>query len=402
MSQTAFRSLFPCFSTKDRFPVYLDSAASTQLPQSVIDAQVNYCRAGHANVNRSGHTLARQATDKFNQTRQLVAAHIGAQAEQLIWTSGTTDAINTVASGLTHLLTADDEIWTTELEHHANLVTWQQLAATTGASLRYIPVLENGDLDIAHFEAQLSKRCKLVAIAHVSNTTGTINPVARVARLAQQFDAKVLVDGAQAVAHLKVDVNQLDCDYYVFSGHKMYGPTGIGALYGKPAALDALQPSKFGGEMISKVSLSGSEWNQLPYRLEAGTPNIIGALGMGAAAQFLADIEFNERHRHERQLLSYALQQLSTHPEVELLAKPMLQTSVIAFRLRDIHPQDAATLLDQQGIALRCGHHCAMPLSAKLSDVGSLRISFGLYNEPADVDALMQAIDHCVELLGDD
>ncbi|WP_163132825.1 aminotransferase class V-fold PLP-dependent enzyme [Agarivorans sp. Alg241-V36] len=398
LKHTRYRQFFPSLNGTNQPFAYLDSAASTQVPEVVLKDIEQYYRQGHANVHRASHSFARHATNAFELARKTLAEFIGAKAQNVIWTSGTTQAANLLADGLAHLVEEDDEIWVSELEHHSNLVPWQQLALKRKAVLKAIPVLDNGDIDLAYFRQQLSEKCKIVAVAHVSNSIGATQPIPELSRLAHQYGAKIVVDGAQAVAHLDVDVNRLACDYYLFSGHKLYGPTGIGVLYGTEQALELLEPSVFGGEMISKVSLETSTWNSLPYRLEAGTPNISGAIGLASAIRFLAQFPLKERLSHERQLLAYALKQLKQHPKVELVGEPMMRVGIIAFNLRGVHPQDAATLFDQYNVALRCGHHCAMPLSHRLSPEGSIRLSLGLYNNQQDIDQAIEAIDKIMEL----
>ncbi|WP_432452700.1 aminotransferase class V-fold PLP-dependent enzyme [Agarivorans sp. QJM3NY_29] len=396
--QHIYRRYFPSLNRENQQLTYLDSAASTQVPKAVLNAIQNYYQHGHGNVHRASHQFARQATNAFESARKTIAEFIGSKADNIIWTSGTTQGCNMLANGLAYSLTEGDEIWVSELEHHSNLVPWQQLAARTRATLKCIPILNNGDIDIDNFKEHFSEKCKILAVSHVSNSIGALLPIPELVRHAQQYGAKVIVDGAQAIAHLDVNVERLGCDYYLFSGHKVYGPTGIGVLYGKTEALEALQPSIFGGEMISQVSCETSTWNRLPYRLEAGTPNIVGAIGLAAALKFLKQFPLKERLNHERSLLNYALTKLREHPKVELIGTPMMRVGLISFVLKGIHPQDAATLFDQYNIALRCGHHCAMPLSKKLAKQGSIRLSLGLYNTQQEIDKLIEAIDNIMEL----
>ncbi|UPW20245.1 cysteine desulfurase [Agarivorans sp. TSD2052] len=398
VKHNTYRQFFPSLNGNNQDVVYLDSAASTQVPEAVLSSIQQYYSQGHANVHRASHRFARQSTNAFELARKTIAEFIGAKASNVILTSGSTQASNIIASGLSNTIQAGDEIWVSELEHHSNLVPWQQLALRCKAIIKPIPVLENGDINLDFLRENINERCKIIAIAHVSNSIGAMLPVPEICRLAHQYGAKVVVDGAQAVAHLDVDVKRLGCDYYFFSGHKLYAPTGIGALYGTTEALESLAPSIFGGEMINHVSMQESSWNSLPYRLEAGTPNIVGAIGLAAAVDFLAQFPIKERLQHERSLLNYTLQQLSQHPSVELVGKPMMRVGSIAFNLTNIHPQDAATLFDQYNIALRCGHHCAMPLNAKLAPQGSIRLSLGIYNSVEDIDLMLSSIDSLVEL----
>ncbi len=397
LKHTPYRQYFPSLSTNNQF-AYLDSAASTQVPEAVLAAMDKYYRQGHGNVHRASHSFARLATNAYESARTSIAEFVGAQSQNIILTSGSTQACNLLAKGLAYQLNQGDEIWISELEHHSNLVPWQQLAKQKKVTLRAIPIQENGDLNLAYFRDNLSSKCKIVAVAQVSNAIGSIQPIPEISRLAHKVGAKVVVDGAQAIAHLAVDVQRLGCDYYYFSGHKLYGPTGIGVLYGTESALELLEPSDFGGEMIAKVAIEQSEWNTLPYRLEAGTPNIVGAIGLAAAIQFLNQFPKQQRLQHERDLLNYALNKLQQHPAVELVGKPMMRTGLIAFNLLNVHPQDAATLFDQYNVAVRCGHHCAMPLGNKLSPQGSIRLSLGLYNDQQDIDQAVDAIDKIMEL----
>ncbi|WP_411991168.1 aminotransferase class V-fold PLP-dependent enzyme [Agarivorans sp. DSG3-1] len=401
LKHTRYRQFFPSLNGNNQQIAYLDSAASTQVPEQVLSEIEKYYRQGHANVHRASHSFARNATNAFELARKTIAEFIGAKAQNIIFTSGTTQAVNLLADGLAHLVAEGDHIWLSEMEHHSNLVPWQQLAKRNNAELKVIPVLENGDIDLGYFRQHISDKCKIVAVTHVSNSIGAMQPIPELSRIAHQVGAKIVVDGAQAVAHLDIDVNRLGCDYYLFSGHKLYGPTGIGVLYGTEQALEQIKPSVFGGEMISKVSFEQSTWNTLPYRLEAGTPNIIGAIGLASAVQFLNQFPLKERLSVERSLLNYALQKLEQHPQVELVGKPMMRVGIIAFNLRNVHPQDAATLFDQYNVALRCGHHCAMPLSNTLSPRGSIRLSLGIYSEQSDIDQALDAINKIMELFDD-
>ncbi|RKF19830.1 cysteine desulfurase [Alginatibacterium sediminis] len=390
---------FSLFRHTKAAEIYLDNAASTQVPDSVLNCVLNHYQSGHGNVHRASHSFARNSTLRFESARDVVADWINAQQrENIIWTSGTTDAINLIADGLAHTINAGDEILVSTLDHHSNLVPWQMLAKRCNAHLREIPILANGDLDLEHFSAMLNPKVKIVALPHVANTIGCVLPIAQITRLCHDVNALCIVDGAQAIAHQPIDVQRLGCDFYVFSGHKMYAPTGIGVLYGKTTALELLKPSRFGGEMISKVSFDSSSWNVLPYRLEAGTPNIVGAIAIAAAIRFIEQWPVKQRLAHEQDLLHYAIKRLTQHPLVEILASPTLHSSAIAFNLKNIHPQDAAVLFDQQDLALRAGSHCASPLTQQLSPQGMLRISFALYNQLSDIDTLMTAIDMIEDL----
>jgi cysteine desulfurase / selenocysteine lyase len=373
--------------------IYLDNAATTQKPESVLRAMDDYYRHDNANVHRASHALSARATQAFEAARERVQQFLHARSSQeIIWTRGTTEAINLVAHswGLSHLQ-AGDEILLSALEHHANIVPWQQVAARTGAVLRVIPLTGSGDLDLAAFHELLSPRTRLLTLAQVSNALGTVNPVAELIAAAKAVGAVTLIDGAQAVGHLSVDVQALDCDFYVFSGHKLYGPTGIGVLYGRAELLAQMPPWQTGGEMIQRVSFSGSTFNRPPFRFEAGTPPIAEAIGLAAALDFLANLPTGWR-QHESALLQRLQRGLAQLPFVQQIAIPRQQAGAVSLRFTDIHPQDAGELLDQMGIAVRVGHHCAMPLMEALGIEGTLRISLALYNSEADIDALLAAL----------
>ncbi len=373
--------------------VYLDNAATTQKPESVLDAMTEYYRKNNANVHRAVHTLSDRATQAFEAARETTRCFINAESTQeIIFTRGTTEAINLVADCHRNLLGPDDEILISHLEHHSNIVPWQMLAAQTGASLHACAVTTSGDIDLEDFAGKLSARTQLVAVGHVSNALGTIHPIKQIIEQAHAVGAKVLLDGAQAMAHMPVDVRALDCDFYAFSGHKMYGPTGIGVLYGKRDLLEALPPWQGGGEMIEHVSIEKTTYNQLPYKFEAGTPNIAGAIGLAAAMDYLTALDWEEVFDHEQSLLNLTLSQLKQMAGVALVGEPCNRAGVVSFEVADSHPHDIGTLLDQQGIAVRTGHHCAMPLMAALGISGTIRASFSLYNSTDDVDRLISGI----------
>ena len=391
----AIRAQFPALQQQvnDQPLIYLDNAATTQKPLAVLQAMDEYYRRDNANVHRAAHALSSRATAAFEAARERVRAFLHARhSSEVIWTRGTTEAINLVAySWGQSNLKPGDEILLSVLEHHANIVPWQQVAARTGAVLRVIPLTTAGELDLAAFHALLSPRTRLLAIAHVSNALGTINPVAELITAAQTVGAVTLIDGAQAVGHLPIDVQALGCDFYAFSGHKLYGPTGIGVLYGRAELLEQMPPWQTGGEMIQKVSFSGTRFNRPPFRFEAGTPPIAEAIGLAAALNFIAALPDGWR-RHEAALLQRLLDGLRQLPFIELVGTPRQRVGVVSLRLGDIHPQDAGELLDQMGIAVRVGHHCAMPLMESLGLDGTLRISLALYNSEAEVDALLAAL----------
>ncbi|HDX8403609.1 TPA: cysteine desulfurase [Aeromonas dhakensis] len=374
--------------------VYLDNAATTQKPQAVLDAINHYYRADNANVHRAAHALSGRATRAFEDARETVARFINApRSHEVIWTRGTTEAINLVAQswGMSEFK-AGDEIILSTLEHHANIVPWQLVSQRTGAVIRVVPLDERGDLDIAAYLAMLGPRTRLVSVAHVSNALGTVNPVEQIVAAAKAVGALTLIDGAQAVAHLEVDVQAIGCDFYAFSGHKLYGPTGIGVLWGRTELLERMPPWQAGGEMIDRVSFSGTTFNSLPFKFEAGTPHIAGTIGLAAAIDFVMEQDRGLLASHEAVLTDYLVAGLRQIPGLRLVGEPGQRAGAVSFLLRDIHPQDAATLLDMQGIALRVGHHCAMPLMESLGIGGTLRASLACYNNRDDVDALLAAL----------
>jgi cysteine desulfurase / selenocysteine lyase len=384
--------------------VYLDNAASTQKPLAVLDAMDRFHRQQNANVHRGIHELSNRATDAYDQARQKVARFLGiADAAELIWTRGTTEAINLVAwSWGSANLKAGDEILLTLLEHHSNLVPWQILAGRTGAKLRFIPLDDEQRLDLSRLDELLTERTRIVALNHVSNAVGTINPVREIARRARARGAITLVDGAQSAPHLPVDVAELECDFFAFSGHKMCGPTGIGGLWGRRELLEEMPPFHGGGDMIELVELERSTYAPLPHRFEAGTPNIAGVVGMGAAVDFLESVGRQEILEHERTLLAYAVEQLREIPDLRIYGPRDLRerSGVVSFTLADVHPHDLATILDARGVAIRAGHHCAQPLMRHLGLSATARASFYLYNTPADVDRLVEALQHARTLFG--
>ncbi len=392
----ALRQDFPLLQQQlGRYPLtYLDSAATTQKPQVVIDALGDYYRHYNANVHRAAHQLSDKATAAFEAARDRVRAFIGAaHSHEIIWTRGTTEAINLVAQSWGSMaIAAGDEILISELEHHANIVPWQMLCQRTGARLQAIRIQDNGELDLTDFQRKLNPRTRLVAIAHVSNTLGTVNPVAEIIAAAHRQGALVLLDGAQAVAHLPVDVQALDADFYVFSGHKLYGPTGIGVLYGKAALLEAMPPWQTGGEMIETVTLSSSTFNRLPFKFEAGTPPIASAIGLGAAIDYLTNIDTASLHAHEATLLKLGTSLLQQIPGLRLVGTAAYKIPVLSFLLEGAHPADVGMLLDQQGIAVRTGHHCTMPLMQRLQIPGTVRASMSLYNNAADLERLRDGL----------
>jgi len=374
--------------------VYLDSAASSQKPQVVLDALARYYSESHANVHRGVHTLSERATLAYEKTREHVRQFINAaQVQEIIFVSGATEAINVVARSYgDQFFQQEDEILLSMMEHHSNIVPWQQLCERTGARLRVIPLTAQGEIDQSAYPQLLTSRTKLLAITHASNVLGTINPIKEMTALAHAKNIPVLVDGAQAFGHLLLDVRDLDCDFYVLSSHKAYGPTGVGVLYGKKALLDKMPPYKGGGGMIETVSFDKTTYASLPYKFEAGTPNIADVVGFQAALEYLHEVGIGNIYEHEQNVLAYALEKLSVIPGLDLLGNAAHRLGVISFELENIHPHDLGTILDQEGIAIRVGHHCAMPLMEHLGVPATARASIGLYNTRADIDALVEGI----------
>ncbi len=380
--------------------VYLDNAATTQKPRQVLDSIRHYYESGNANVHRAAHGLADEATTAFEGARQTLGRFIGAaHSSELIFTRGTTEAINLVAASLGPRIKTGDELLITEMEHHSNIVPWQMLCERTGAKLIACRVTPNGELDIDDLHAKLGPKTRLLAVVHVSNALGTVNPIAELIEAARRQGAWTLIDGAQAVAHIPVDVQELGCDFYAFSGHKLFGPTGIGALYGKAALLDALPPHQGGGEMIEHVTIERTTYNRPPYKFEAGTPNIAGAIGLGAAVNYLESLPRAALLEREQQLVQTALTRLRRLPGLTIVGDPAERLSVVSFLVDGAHPEDIGTLLDQQGIAVRTGHHCAMPLMQRLGIPGTIRASFSLYNSPTDVERLIAGVEKALSFI---
>lgn len=398
----AIRQQFPILSRQiDGKPlVYLDNAATTQKPQCVIDALVDYYSTCNANVHRGAHQLADEATRRYEDARDSVAEFINANSRnEVIWTGGTTESINVVANGLAGLLGSDDEVLVTEMEHHANLVTWQQACKHAGAKLVIVPIKDTGELDVEQFSTLLNSRTKLVAFPHVSNALGTLNPIADLTAQAKAVDAWVLIDGAQGIAHEAVDVQALGCDFYVFSGHKLFGPTGIGVLWGKEDLLATWPVWQTGGEMIAEVTYQDAVWNVLPYRMEAGTPNISGAIGMAAAIRWFSDLDMEAVQAHEAALLESATRQAEAFDGLTIVGSAPDKVGVLSFVMDAGHPADIGFLLDRQGIAIRTGHHCAEPLMGRLGVPGTARASFSIYNTVEEVDALFAALNKVKTML---
>ncbi|MBI2067343.1 MAG: cysteine desulfurase [Deltaproteobacteria bacterium] len=380
--------------------VYLDSAATSQKPKMVLEAIRHYYEADNANIHRGVHTLSERATRAFEEARNKVQKFVGAkEGREIIFVRGTTEGINLVAStfGRTRIQ-AGDEILISTLEHHSNIVPWQILCQEKGARLRVIPINDCGELLMEEYQKLLTPKTKLVAITHISNALGTITPIHEIIRLAHERKIPVLVDGAQAVPHTKVDVREMDCDFYVFSGHKMYGPTGIGVLYGKAELLESMPPYQGGGDMISAVTFEKTTYNVLPYKFEAGTPDISGVIGLGTAIDYLEEIGIAPIAKHESELLQYATEALSSLEGIRLIGTAKKKACVLSFVMEGIHPHDIGTILDREGIAIRTGHHCAMPLMERLGVPATARVSFGLYNRREEVDRLLEGLKKVKEI----
>jgi cysteine desulfurase/selenocysteine lyase len=376
--------------------VYLDNAASSQMPEVVADRIHRYHTREHANVHRGIHTLSQRATDEFEKTRKLVQQFINAASNhEVVFTTGTTDSINLVANsyGL-HNLNEGDEIILSEMEHHANIVPWQMIAEKTGAKIKVIPVLDNGELDMEAYKRLLSEKTKIVAVIHVSNALGTINPVEEITDLAHEAGAVILIDGAQAIPHLEVDMQKLDADFYAFSAHKMCGPTGFGILYGKKRLLDGMPPYRGGGDMIDKVSFEKTTYNIPPFRFEAGTPPIAAAIGFGSAIEYMNSVGMQNIEERENQLVQYGVEKLREIDGLKIIGNAPDRASVISFVFDDIHASDLGTILDKQGVAIRTGHHCAQPVLRRFNVPATSRASIAFYNNEEDIDRLVEGIHY--------
>ncbi|MCY9399843.1 cysteine desulfurase, partial [Bacillus haynesii] len=400
MNAKDIREQFPILSQQvnGHDLVYLDSAATSQKPRVVIETLDEYYNSYNSNVHRGVHTLGTKATDGYEGAREKVRKFINAKSmQEIIFTRGTTTALNTVALSYARAnLKPGDEIVITPMEHHANIIPWQQAVKATGATLKYIPLQEDGTISLEDVRETVTENTKIVSAAHVSNVLGTINPIKEMAKIAHENGAVMVVDGAQSTPHMKIDVQDLDCDFYTFSAHKMCGPTGIGVLYGKKALLENMEPAEFGGEMIDFVGLYESTWKELPWKFEAGTPIIAGAIGLGAAIDFLEDIGLDEILAHEHRLAAYALERFK-ELEGAVVYGPAERAGLVTFNLEDVHPHDVATVLDAEGVAVRAGHHCAQPLMKWLNVSATARASFYLYNTEEDIDKLIEALQKTKE-----
>ncbi len=394
-----FRKDFPILNEQvhGKPLVYLDNAATSQKPKQVIESLDAYYRETNSNIHRGVHTLSEQATAIYEKARGKVKEFINSDStKEIVFVRGATEGINLVAQSFgRNMLKPGDEIIITELEHHSNIVPWQILSEQTGATLNYIPINDAGELILEEYEKLLSDKTCIVAVGHISNALGTINPIKTIIDKAHAVGAKVIVDGAQAVPHTRVDVRELDCDFYVFSGHKLFGPTGIGVLYGKEAILESMPPYQGGGDMIQTVSMEKSTYNALPYKFEAGTPHIAGVIGLGAAIDYVNELGLEAAAQYEIELLDYADEQASQVPGLNFIGTAKNKTSILSFTLDGIHPHDIGTILDGEGVAIRAGHHCAMPVMERFNIPATARASFAFYNTRQEVDALIQAIDKC-------
>ena len=373
--------------------VYFDNGATSQKPQIVIDAIAKYYQEINANIHRGVHTLSQLATDAYEESRNKIQNHINAKfAHEVIFTSGTTHGINTIANGFSSLLKSGDEVLVSALEHHSNIVPWQMLCEKTGATLRVIPMNEKGELILSEYDKLLSNKTKIVTVNHISNALGTINPIKYMIDKAHEFGAAVLIDGAQAVPHLKPNVQELDCDFYVFSGHKMCGPTGVGILYGKEAWLNKLPPYQGGGEMIKEVTFAKTTYADLPHKFEAGTPDIAGGIVLGVAVDYMNSIGFDAIQKQEFELVQYGAKRLLEIEGLKIFGTAKEKTSVISFNIGEIHPYDIGTIIDKLGIAVRTGHHCAQPIMDFFKIPGTIRASFAFYNTKEEIDVMVEAV----------
>lgn len=396
------RAQFPTLQQKvGKYPlVYFDNGATSQKPIAVIDRLDQYYKFENANIHRGVHYLSQISTDNYEKARKSIQTFINAKHDhEVIFTSGTTEGINLVSHCYGKMLNEGDEIIITELEHHSNIVPWQMLAEERNLTLKYVPLKDNGELAWEQLDSLLSDRTKLVAFAHVSNSLGTINPVEEIIEKAHAVGAKVLLDGAQSLQHFKVDVQALDCDFMVFSGHKLFGPTGSGVLYGKEAILNEMPPYKGGGDMIKTVSMEKTEYNELPFKFEAGTPHIAGAIGLGAAVDWLSALDYDAIQQHEDELLAYATQQIKQIEGVKIYGEASKKSSILSFLIEGTHPYDIGTLLNQQGIAVRTGHHCTQPVMDHFGIPGTIRASFCFYNTKEEIDLFINALIKAVQML---
>lgn len=380
--------------------IYFDNGATSQKPQVVLDAINKYYSKDNANIHRGVHFMSQRATTEFEEARKIIQQYINAKSsDEVIFTKGTTDGINLVATSFGELLKEGDEIVITAMEHHSNIVPWQMLCERKNLKLRVAPINKKGELIIEEFDKLLNERTKLVSVTQISNTLGTINPVKELAAKAHAVGAKILVDGAQSIQHMPIDVRDMDCDFFVFSSHKVFGPTGIGVLYGKEALLDAMPPYQGGGDMIAKVTFEKTTYNELPFKFEAGTPHIAGGICLGESIRFLSGLDINAIQQHEKELAEYAQDMLDTFEGMRIIGEAKHKTSVVSFVVDGLHPFDIGTLLDKQGIAVRTGHHCTQPLMDFFGIPGTVRASFAFYNTRQEVDQFIAAVEKSIQML---
>jgi len=396
------RAQFPILQTKiGKYPlVYFDNGATSQKPQVVIDCINQYYSAENANIHRGVHHLSQVSTTNYENARRTIQAYLNAEkSEEIIFTKGTTDGINLIAQSFGRMLSAGDEILITEMEHHSNIVPWQMVAQERGLVVKYIPINEAGELKLELLDDLLTDQTKIVSVTHVSNALGTINPIEKIIEAAHKIGAKVVIDAAQSLQHFKVDVQALDCDFMVFSGHKIFGPTGVGILYGKADLLNLMPPYQGGGDMIKTVSMKETTYNDLPHKFEAGTPNIVGGIGLGKAIEWLSSLDLAAIQAHEHDLLAYATSALEAIPNLKIYGKAPHKSSTISFLIEGTHPYDIGTLLNQQGIAVRTGHHCTQPIMDFFEIPGTIRVSFSFYNTRGEIDQFINALKKALAML---
>ena len=380
--------------------IYFDNGATSQKPKLVLDAINLFYSKENANIHRGVHYLSQRATTDYEAARQRIQRYLGARkSEEIIFTKGTTDSINLVAFSYGSTLSAGDEILISAMEHHSNIVPWQMLCERQGCILKVAPINQRGELIMDEFDKLLSKKTKLVAITHISNTLGTVNPIKEIIQKAHAVGSKVLIDGAQSIQHMRINVKELDCDFYVFSSHKVFGPTGIGVLYGKEELLDRMPPYQGGGDMIARVTFERTTYNELPFKFEAGTPHIAGGICLGKAFEFLESVDMEAAERHERELAKYAEDMLDTFEGLQIIGEAKNKTSVVSFSIKGIHPFDIGTLLDKQGIAVRTGHHCTQPLMDFYGIPGTVRASFAFYNTKEEIDVFVKGLKRAILML---
>ena len=396
------RAQFPILSTKvGKYPlVYFDNGATSEKPSVVIDRIGQYYERENANIHRGVHHLSQLSTDNYEKARGSIQTFIGAQhSHEIIFTSGTTEGINMVSQCFGELLSEGDELLITEMEHHSNIVPWQMLAERKGLKLKYIPLLENGELDFSDIDLLINNNTKLLAFTHISNSLGTINPIEELIEKAHSKGTKVLIDAAQSLQHLKINVQEINCDFLVFSGHKVFGPTGVGVLYGKEKLLNEMPPFKGGGDMIKTVSMTETVYNDLPHKFEAGTPNIVGGIGLGCAIDWLSSLNYEDIQSYEKELLDYGTSELLKIEGIRLFGTSAKKSSILSFLVDDIHPYDIGTLLNQQGIAVRTGHHCTQPIMDFYKIPGTVRASFSFYNTKEEIDVFITALKKSLQML---